>query len=257
LHQSSAGSSVASAWFCWCIWLLSCRCSCKVSAILYQYSTHGCANVLIPSWSSVALQGPSSISRSTSCHSCRCSESSQLRSTATLSWATWPLVELVSLLLGMALQRHTTHLASSTRVLLAQVSTWACTLDYIVVCSDCIVDPHLIYFWIMMLALCLALFIFNLHQFSFSNLIIDYRWVNLSTVCDWLIDVHSMRRMCWSNLRAHKNSWIGYCRLLCTIITELESGFKIEVMASWTTRIMQLYTIIGSYLLRYLIQLYF
>jgi hypothetical protein len=89
----------------------------------------------------VALRGPSSVSRNTSCRSRRCSESSQLRSTATLSWATWPLAELVSLLLGVALQRHATHLASSTRILLAQVSTWACALYYVVVCSDHIVDP--------------------------------------------------------------------------------------------------------------------
>ena len=35
--------------------------------------------------------------------------------------------------------------------------------------------PHLIYFWVTTLALCLAPFIFNPHQFSFSDFIIDYR----------------------------------------------------------------------------------
>ena len=35
--------------------------------------------------------------------------------------------------------------------------------------------PHVVYFWITTLALCLAPFIFNPHQFSFSDFIIDYR----------------------------------------------------------------------------------
>jgi 1,3-beta-glucan synthase len=33
----------------------------------------------------------------------------------------------------------------------------------------------LIYFWISILALCVAPFLFNPHQFSFSDFIIDYR----------------------------------------------------------------------------------
>ena len=37
--------------------------------------------------------------------------------------------------------------------------------------------PHLIYFWVTTLALCLAPFIFNPHQFSFSDFVIDYRYV--------------------------------------------------------------------------------
>ena len=39
--------------------------------------------------------------------------------------------------------------------------------------------PHVIYFWLTTLALCLAPFIFNPHQFSFSDFIIDYRYVFL------------------------------------------------------------------------------
>jgi len=35
--------------------------------------------------------------------------------------------------------------------------------------------PHLIYIWIMALALCLSPFIFNPHQFSFADFVIDYR----------------------------------------------------------------------------------
>ena len=37
--------------------------------------------------------------------------------------------------------------------------------------------PYLIYFWISILALCIAPFIFNPHQFVFSDFIIDYRFV--------------------------------------------------------------------------------
>lgn len=36
--------------------------------------------------------------------------------------------------------------------------------------------PYLIYFWISILALCVAPFLFNPHQFVFSDFIIDYRY---------------------------------------------------------------------------------
>ncbi|OCB90135.1 glucan synthase [Sanghuangporus baumii] len=68
--------------------------------------------------------------------------------------------------------------------------------------------PHIIYFWITTLALCLAPFIFNPHQFSFADFIIDYR--------------EFLRWMSRGNARAHKNAWIGYCRLSRTMIT----GYK-------------------------------
>ncbi|KAH8112916.1 glucan synthase [Phellopilus nigrolimitatus] len=68
--------------------------------------------------------------------------------------------------------------------------------------------PHLIYFWITTLALCLSPFIFNPHQFSFADFIIDYR--------------EYLRWMSRGNARAHKNAWIGYCRLSRTMIT----GYK-------------------------------
>jgi hypothetical protein len=35
--------------------------------------------------------------------------------------------------------------------------------------------PYLIYFWISILALCIAPFLFNPHQFSFADFIVDYR----------------------------------------------------------------------------------
>lgn len=68
--------------------------------------------------------------------------------------------------------------------------------------------PHLIYFWVTVLALCLAPFFFNPHQFSFADFIIDYR--------------EFLRWMSRGNSRSHANSWIGYCRLSRTRIT----GFK-------------------------------
>ena len=37
--------------------------------------------------------------------------------------------------------------------------------------------PFLIYFWISILALCVAPFLFNPHQFVFSDFIIDYRYI--------------------------------------------------------------------------------
>lgn len=68
--------------------------------------------------------------------------------------------------------------------------------------------PHLIYFWISLVALCVAPFLFNPHEFSFSDFIIDYR--------------EFLRWMARGNSRSHANSWIGYCRLSRTRIT----GFK-------------------------------
>jgi 1,3-beta-glucan synthase len=35
--------------------------------------------------------------------------------------------------------------------------------------------PWLLYFWISILALCIAPFLFNPHQFVFSDFVIDYR----------------------------------------------------------------------------------
>ncbi|KAH8833782.1 1,3-beta-glucan synthase [Flagelloscypha sp. PMI_526] len=68
--------------------------------------------------------------------------------------------------------------------------------------------PYLIYFWISILALCIAPFVFNPHQFVLSDFIIDYR--------------EYLRWMSRGNSRSHNNSWIGYCRLSRTMIT----GYK-------------------------------
>jgi 1,3-beta-glucan synthase len=68
--------------------------------------------------------------------------------------------------------------------------------------------PHLIYFWFSVMSLVIAPFIFNPHQFSYSDFIIDYR--------------EFLRWMSRGNSRSHANSWIGYCRLSRTQIT----GYK-------------------------------
>jgi len=68
--------------------------------------------------------------------------------------------------------------------------------------------PHLIYFWFSILALCIAPFVFNPHQFSFPDFIIDYR--------------EFLRWMSRGNSRTKASSWYGYCRLSRTMIT----GYK-------------------------------
>ncbi|CAE6478685.1 unnamed protein product [Rhizoctonia solani] len=68
--------------------------------------------------------------------------------------------------------------------------------------------PHLLYFWVLVAALIIAPFLFNPHQFSYSDFIIDYR--------------EFLRWMSRGNSRWHSNSWIGYCRLSRTQIT----GYK-------------------------------
>ncbi|EJD47468.1 1,3-beta-glucan synthase [Auricularia subglabra TFB-10046 SS5] len=68
--------------------------------------------------------------------------------------------------------------------------------------------PWLIYFWVSVLALCIAPFVFNPDQFSFMDFFIDYREL--------------LRWMSRGNSLYHKNSWIGYCRLTRTNIT----GYK-------------------------------
>lgn len=68
--------------------------------------------------------------------------------------------------------------------------------------------PYLIYFWFSVLSLCVAPFLFNPHQFNFTDFVIDYR--------------EFLRWMSRGNARTHKSSWYGYCRLSRTMIT----GYK-------------------------------
>jgi 1,3-beta-glucan synthase len=67
---------------------------------------------------------------------------------------------------------------------------------------------YMIYFWVTVMSLIIAPFLFNPHQFSFADFIIDYR--------------EFLRWMSRGNSRTHANSWVGYCRLSRTRIT----GFK-------------------------------
>ena len=72
----------------------------------------------------------------------------------------------------------------------------------------------LIYFWASLLALCISPFIFNPHQFAWTDFFIDYR--------DFL------RWLSRGNSRTHASSWIAYCRLSRTRIT----GFKRKVLGA-------------------------
>ncbi|KAK8007023.1 hypothetical protein PG989_001013 [Apiospora arundinis] len=66
----------------------------------------------------------------------------------------------------------------------------------------------LVYFWITLVALVISPFLYNPHQFSWSDFFIDYR--------DYL------RWLSRGNSRSHSSSWINYCRLSRTRIT----GYK-------------------------------
>jgi 1,3-beta-glucan synthase len=69
-----------------------------------------------------------------------------------------------------------------------------------------------IYFWATLLALCIAPFMYNPHQFSWNDFFIDYR--------DFL------RWLSRGNSRSHGSSWIAFCRLSRTRIT----GYKRKVL---------------------------
>ncbi|KAM0715843.1 hypothetical protein Q7P37_008357 [Cladosporium fusiforme] len=66
----------------------------------------------------------------------------------------------------------------------------------------------LIWFWVSLLALCISPFVFNPHQFSWSDFFIDYR--------------EFLRWLSRGNTKAHSASWIGFVRLSRTRLT----GFK-------------------------------
>ena len=65
-----------------------------------------------------------------------------------------------------------------------------------------------LYFWVSLLAFCMAPFLFNPHQFAWNDFFIDYR--------DFL------RWLSRGNSRSHASSWIAFCRLSRTRIT----GYK-------------------------------
>lgn len=68
--------------------------------------------------------------------------------------------------------------------------------------------PHLIYFWLTVVALIFSPFIFNPNQFAFTDFLVDYR--------------EFLRWLSRGNSKTHANSWIAYCRLSRTRIT----GYK-------------------------------
>ncbi|KAK5082123.1 1,3-beta-D-glucan synthase [Lithohypha guttulata] len=72
----------------------------------------------------------------------------------------------------------------------------------------------LVWFWISCLGLCISPFIFNPHQFAWTDFFIDYR--------DYL------RWLSRGNSRSHASSWIAFCRLSRTRIT----GFKRKALGS-------------------------
>ena len=70
----------------------------------------------------------------------------------------------------------------------------------------------LVYFWVSLLALVVAPFMFNPHQFAWNDFFIDYR--------DYL------RWLSRGNSRSHASSWIAFCRMARTRIT----GYKRKVI---------------------------
>lgn len=73
-------------------------------------------------------------------------------------------------------------------------------------------QPALTYFWIVLLGLIISPFLYNPHQFAWTDFFIDYR--------DFL------RWLSRGNSRSHASSWITFCRLSRTRIT----GYKRKVM---------------------------
>ncbi|CAP64563.1 uncharacterized protein PODANS_5_8380 [Podospora anserina S mat+] len=72
--------------------------------------------------------------------------------------------------------------------------------------------PAIIYFWISLLALVISPFLYNPHQFAWTDFFIDYR--------DYL------RWLSRGNSRSHASSWISFCRLSRTRTT----GYKRKVI---------------------------
>lgn len=99
-------------------------------------------------------------------------------------------------------------MASSSRFAGPSIYLGVRTLVLLLYITMAVWIPHIIYFWVTVLGLCIAPFLFNPHQFAFTDFIIDYR--------------EFLRWMSRGNSRTHANSWVGYCRLSRTRIT----GFK-------------------------------
>ncbi|KAJ2959570.1 hypothetical protein NQZ79_g5040 [Umbelopsis isabellina] len=72
--------------------------------------------------------------------------------------------------------------------------------------------PYLIYYWFTVVALVFSPFLFNPHQFSLTEFMIDYR--------------SYLRWLSRGNINSRANSWIAYCRLSRTQIT----GYKRKLL---------------------------
>jgi 1,3-beta-glucan synthase len=80
-------------------------------------------------------------------------------------------------------------------------------------------QPELIYFWISLLSLCVAPFLFNPHQFAWDDFFIDYR--------------EFMRWLFRGNSRTHAASWIAFARLSRTKVT----GYKRKYLGDPSAKI--------------------
>jgi 1,3-beta-glucan synthase len=78
---------------------------------------------------------------------------------------------------------------------------------------------HLLWFWASLLALCVSPFLYNPHQFAWTDFFIDYR--------DFL------RWLSRGNSRSHNSSWIAFCRLSRTRIT----GYKRKALGDPTEKL--------------------
>jgi len=204
---SSIGSNAASYQFSWSSSLLSFHCSCKVSsssASLYLLSRTTFAEL-------VERGTGKAVIRLTK-HLLSLSPVFEVFSTQIYSQAL-----LSNLTFGGARYIATGRGFSTTRVSFAILySRFAGPSIYmgmrnlliLLYASLVLWIPHLIYFWFSVLSLCIAPFVFNPHQFSVADFIIDYR--------------EFLRWMSRGNSRTKASSWYGYCRLSRTMIT----GYK-------------------------------
>ncbi|KAI8137849.1 1,3-beta-glucan synthase component-domain-containing protein [Fennellomyces sp. T-0311] len=92
----------------------------------------------------------------------------------------------------------------------ADSSTYFGTRSFLILLFGSIVIwvPHLIYFWITVMALILSPFVFNPHQFALVDFLVDYR--------------EFLRWLSRGNGKFHANSWIGYSRFSRTKITGIK-----------------------------------
>ncbi|KAK6423984.1 1,3-beta-D-glucan synthase [Elasticomyces elasticus] len=79
--------------------------------------------------------------------------------------------------------------------------------------------PWLLWFWISITALCISPFMFNPHQFAWSDFFIDYR--------------EFLRWLSRGNTKSHSASWIGYVRLSRTRLT----GFKRKTLGEPSSKL--------------------